>query len=1324
MLSQITDNIRNFIKITGGFVGKIFAFPKNIRSILKRSYQRPQDTNNIDTFQKIKKYRTIPLFVLLFALGVFGAYFTIFGSTVSRTKPFTFQGRLLSNDYIPSTDGNYNMKFRIYDAETNGTCKWGTGTDTNANNCTTPGTISVTIARGFFTATLGDGTTGNPVFPYDFTDPNTYLNIQVETSSGSGIYETLTPRVRLTATPYALNAQEVAGYALSGNISGTPTLNGSYLSLGAGTFTDSDTAGGMAVGNVVMHSFSQKALTATNTSIITTNTYTLYLAGAPLSGTNETITNAVALGVGSASLAGGGVVTNSYGLYVSAQTGATTGNYAGVFMGGNVGMGTTTPAYTLDVATSSAGVLPVARLQNTLAATTSTGAELLFAANRTTSGMTNVAGISGIITDITDGAYRGALALYTASSTEPAERMRIDYLGNVGIGTASPITQFHVPGRVPIAATTSLRTGIGEGTSSVYVQGRYAYITNNQASTATNRFQIIDISNLGVSAPTLISSTSTLGNRPHKVVVQGRYAYITMWDSGTGGQGRLQVFDISNPTAPTSTGSYLIGSESPMELFVSGNYAYVTDSISNTLYIINISNPSAPSLSGSVVTASGPMGISIQGRYAYITANFANKLEVVDISNPASPSITTSFSLSGASSAPKAIAVQGQHAYITKQGSTKLEIVNISNPASPSSISSSFTIGLDTRGIVVHGRYAYLSSFGDPNTNGTLRVIDISSPTSPILVGSVLNTADNAYPLFISGRYAIISLFHVDSPFTGGIEIFDLGGSYIQQLETGGLEVASADIRTNLSVNNGLTVFGGMNVGMGGIYSAGSLAISTTHANALPISPFGTSSGNTGEMRFLELSANGSNYVGFKAPDSITTSTAWVLPSADGTNGQALSTNGSGILSWATVGGSSDPWTSVSGGIYYAGGKIGIGATSTPTALLTLTGGGIMMDSVPLRGKWNSRVPLTNTINTLADTGSNNTGEYSSTITAPDGNPVIAYYDYGFRIIKCNEPTCASNTMTIIHTGSSSDGYSPSIAIGADGYPVVVYRYNATDINVLKCGDPTCATATNTISSAITTTGNTIFNTSITIGSDGFPIISVSDYVGNVLKVIKCGDAACSVGSATVTNISLTSGGIYTSIAIAIDGNPIIAIRDANSDLAVIKCGNLACSSGNTTTALDNIASYYSAGSLIIPPDGLPIISYHDGDNEDLKIFKCGNFDCSTSGNDVKTTIDSTTDTRDQSSMTLGTNGNPIIAYYGIGNGDLRITTCGNASCSSGNITTVIDSSIGAVWYGDMVSITTSSGGLPLISYYDPTPKSLKFVKCANQHCLDYWTRR
>ena len=54
-----------------------------------------------------------------------------------------------------------------------------------------------------------------------------------------------------------------------------------------------------------------------------------------------------------------------------------------------------------------------------------------------------------------------------------------------------------------------------------------------------------------------------------------------------------------------------------------------------------------------------------------------------------------------------------------------------------------------------------------------------------------------------------------------------------------------------------------------------------------------------GEIRIFEDSDNGSNYSGFKAAASTTSSVAYQLPAADGSSGTHLTTDGSGVLSWA-----------------------------------------------------------------------------------------------------------------------------------------------------------------------------------------------------------------------------------------------------------------------------------------------------------------------------------------------------------------------------------------------------------------------------------------
>ena len=59
---------------------------------------------------------------------------------------------------------------------------------------------------------------------------------------------------------------------------------------------------------------------------------------------------------------------------------------------------------------------------------------------------------------------------------------------------------------------------------------------------------------------------------------------------------------------------------------------------------------------------------------------------------------------------------------------------------------------------------------------------------------------------------------------------------------------------------------------------------------------------NQKEIRFRETTANGTNYVALKAPASVASDLTFTLPSTDGASGQALVTNGSGVLSFASTG--------------------------------------------------------------------------------------------------------------------------------------------------------------------------------------------------------------------------------------------------------------------------------------------------------------------------------------------------------------------------------------------------------------------------------------
>ena len=70
-------------------------------------------------------------------------------------------------------------------------------------------------------------------------------------------------------------------------------------------------------------------------------------------------------------------------------------------------------------------------------------------------------------------------------------------------------------------------------------------------------------------------------------------------------------------------------------------------------------------------------------------------------------------------------------------------------------------------------------------------------------------------------------------------------------------------------------------------------------ASVTPSKISGSNFAFSGDLRLKD--ADGSHYVGFASPTTVASNKVWTLPAADGSASQYLQTNGSGVLSWATV---------------------------------------------------------------------------------------------------------------------------------------------------------------------------------------------------------------------------------------------------------------------------------------------------------------------------------------------------------------------------------------------------------------------------------------
>jgi parallel beta-helix repeat protein len=149
-----------------------------------------------------------------------------------------FQARLETAAGAIAPDGYYNVQFKLYDASTSGTLLW-TETYYDSNGGTAGNDNRVRVANGYVTVNLGSQTTFPSNMPWDqqlYLTMNVGGTTQTATPTWDG---EMSPRLKLTAVPYAFNAK-TASQIVSSSGANLATLSIAAPTSGNQTFTIQD----------------------------------------------------------------------------------------------------------------------------------------------------------------------------------------------------------------------------------------------------------------------------------------------------------------------------------------------------------------------------------------------------------------------------------------------------------------------------------------------------------------------------------------------------------------------------------------------------------------------------------------------------------------------------------------------------------------------------------------------------------------------------------------------------------------------------------------------------------------------------------------------------------------------------------------------------------------------------------------------------------------------------------------------------------------------------------------------------------------------------
>lgn len=283
-------------------------------------------------------------------------------------------------------------------------------------------------------------------------------------------------------------------------------------------------------------------------------------------------------------------------------------------------------------------------------------------------------------------------------------------------------------------------------------------------------------------------------------------------------------------------------------------------------------------------------------------------------------------------------------------------------------------------------------------------------------------------------------------------------------------------------------------------------------------------------------------------------------------------------------------------------------------------------------------------------------GRHASIAIGTDGLPVIALADEGsdlLQIVHCGSADCDRGNVT---TSAPGQGVYSDIAIGADGL-AIVSRYDAGHLLVTHCSTITCEA--NTTTRADVTPDSVGEFSSIAIGADGLPVISYLNATSGTLRVTHCGNAACTANNVS-TNLADVRGAAFTSIAIGRDGLPVISATRDKAGLWVVHCRTVTCGDGHTGTLVTPqlpFAGLYT--SIAIAASGLPVVS-HSGDGV-LLATHCNDLACSSAATARVDTLDLSHGAF--TSIAIGRDGLPIISHYVRPIGALRVSKCGTTTC-------------------------------------------------------------
>jgi hypothetical protein len=232
------------------------------------------------------------------------------------------------------------------------------------------------------------------------------------------------------------------------------------------------------------------------------------------------------------------------------------------------------------------------------------------------------------------------------------------------------------------------------------------------------------------------------------------------WSGVSGSQNTSATTQLTNWSASLTKswatpsqygGAALSGSAAGFKVATSGSYAYIVKNSSTgpNLFVMNISTPTNPTIVGSLTLTGTPTNIAVSGNYAYVSNSLSTaELQIVNIATPTTPTLAGTYNATGTAGG-RGVYVVGSTVYLVRGangGSDEFVVINAATPSTPTRITG-YALNVDMNEVYVSGTVAFIATASD-----TQEVLVVNLLLTPILsLGTSINLPGTTDATTITG---------------------------------------------------------------------------------------------------------------------------------------------------------------------------------------------------------------------------------------------------------------------------------------------------------------------------------------------------------------------------------------------------------------------------------------------------------------------------------------------------------------------------------------------------------------------------------------------